>query len=512
MAPAGAATTPTVDVGDATTWEGDSGAVRSLSFPVTLSDPVTSTVTVTYHLMTGTASAPGDFYDFNGATKTMTFAAGGAQIKFVTVKVYPDTVDEGNETFQLMMLSVSAGAVAGDDVATGKILDDDPGTGVRLGVSDMSVSEGNTGKNHSAKFWVSLSQPAAANVTVHAMTMNMSASAGSDYVGKMVNLTFTPGQVKKPVSVTIKRDVNPEVDEQFHLMLSNASANATIDDDTGYGTIVTDDASSFTTQSFLVGPFNLSATGQPGWENQSSGSVPRPTGAFAIKGMRFDIVDQDGNAVDMHQVHLHHILMLDSSHADATCPSLPSRFAGSGKERTPLALGDDYAYKVSASAAWSAVWHVMNMSAQARTVYIKYAIDLVPYDSPSAARGVTPYWYDVTGPCTNSEYDVPGNGGAGSVYTKSRTYTAPKNGTRVYVGGHLHDGGIDIVMKRTASGAVVCTNTAIYPMPGMLHEITPCPDPTSVAAGEQFTTSARYDNSAPISAVMGIQLSYVWEP
>ena len=228
--------------------------------------------------------------------------------------------------------------------------------------------------------------------------------------------------------------------------------------------------------------------------------------------MQFDVVDTNGNAVDIHDVHLHHILMLDWSRSDAICASLPSRFAGSGKERTPLVLGDDYAYQVNATdQAWSATWHVMNMSSQARTVYIKYTIDYVAAGNPAAARAVTPYWYDVTGPCTNSEFNVPGTGGTGSVYTKSRTFTAPKNGTRVLVGGHLHDGAIDITMKRTASGQVVCTNTAVYPMVGMLHQITACPDPTTVTAGEQFTTSARYDNSSPLSAVMGIQLSYVWE-
>src|SRR5207247_645902 len=124
--------------------------------------------------------------------------------------------------------------------------------------------EGDTGKNHTAQFRVTLSQPAAASVTVHAMTMDMSATAGTDYVGKMVNLTFTAGQVAKVVGVTIKPDVNPEPDEQFHVMLSNASANATIADDIGYATIVSDDASSYSTQSFLVGPFNLAAMDQPG--------------------------------------------------------------------------------------------------------------------------------------------------------------------------------------------------------------------------------------------------------
>src|SRR5205814_4164637 len=120
-------------------------------------------------------------------------------------------------------------------------------------------------------------------------------------------------------------------------------------------------------------------------------------GSFGIKGMRFDIVDTSGNPVDMHAVHLHHILLLDSSRPDSVCPSIPSRFAGSGKERTPLVLGDNYAYRVNATdPSWSAICHVMNMSAKARTVYIKYEIDYVASTSPAAARPVTPYWHDVT--------------------------------------------------------------------------------------------------------------------
>ncbi|MDQ1466129.1 MAG: hypothetical protein QOH10_544, partial [Actinomycetota bacterium] len=108
VAPAAAAASPTLNVGDASVWEGDSGPVRILAIPVTLSDPVTSTVTVSYHLMSGSASAPADFNNLNGATKTLSFAASGAQSKFVLVKVYPDTVGgEGDETFTLMVLGVT---------------------------------------------------------------------------------------------------------------------------------------------------------------------------------------------------------------------------------------------------------------------------------------------------------------------------------------------------------------------------------------------------------------------
>jgi hypothetical protein len=512
--PAGAAATPTVNVGDASVWEGNPTAARYVSFPVTLSDPVTSTVTVQYHVMAGTATAGTDFYDWYGATRTLSFTAGTSQNKFVNVKVFPDTVvDDGDETFTLMILSVTGGGIAGDTTGTGTILDDDPGSGVQLAVSDVSIYEGDSGKNHTAKFWVSLSQPATSVVTVHAMTMDLGATGGSDYKAKMMDLSFNIGQIRKPFAVIVYPDAVQEVDEQFHVMLSNP-ANATIADDTGFGTIVNDDSGSgTTTESFTVGPFNLGAQGQAGWENESSSTVSRPSGAFAIKGMRFDMVDQNGNPVDIHDVHLHHIVLLDWARNDAMCSSFPNRFAGAGKERTALALGDDYAFKIAATdPAWTANWHVMNMSAQARTVYIRYEIDYVPYNSPLAARSVKSYWYDVTGDCTNSEYNVPGNGGAGSIHSRSRTFTAPRNGTRVFVGGHIHDGGIDITMTRSPSNEVVCQNTAEYPMPGMLHSIPPCTNATSITAGEQFVTMARYDNSAPVAGAMGIQLSYVYEP
>jgi hypothetical protein len=517
--PAAAAATPRVDIGDVSTWEGTlpEKAARVLSFPVTLSDPVTSDVTITYHVMGGTATGgrPGtgaDFYDFKGASRTLLFRAGTAQSKFVNVRVFPDALDEGDETVMVMIESISGPAELGDSSGLGTILDDDPGTGPRLGVSDATISEGDSGKRHVAKFWVNLSEPATTTVTVHVMTMDMSTTGGADYRARMRDITFLPGQVRKPYPVVVFPDTNPEPDEQFHVMLSNA-VGATIADDTGMGTILTDDGEAMTTESFLIGPFNLAAMGQPGSESDTSANVPRPAGSFGIKSMTFDIVDESGDPVDMHDVHLHHIVMLDWSRPDAVCSGWPSRFTGSGKERTPWTLGDNYAYNVeSTDQSWSALWHVMNMSMQQRTVYIKYTIGYVGYGSPAAARDVTPYWYDVTGPCTNSEYDVPGDGGPGSIHTASRTFTAPKNGTRVAVGGHLHDGGIDITMTRTATGEVVCTNEAHYPMPGMLHSISACNDHTSVTAGEQFTTTARYDNSAPVSGAMGIQLNYVWEP
>ena len=122
---------------------------------------------------------------------------------------------------------------------------------------------------------------------------------------------------------------------------------------------------------------------------------------------------------------------------------------------------------------------------------------------------MTSYFYDVDNCWGDSEYNVPGTGGPGSIHTKSISYTAPRNGTRLYTGGHLHDGGIDLVLQQ--NGVEVCRPTAMY-MDGMLHSISYCDTPVAVTAGTAIQLTARYSNEEPIIGAMGIAISYVWEP
>ena len=42
---------------------------------------------------------------------------------------------------------------------------------------------------------------------------------------------------------------------------------------------------------YTIGPFNLAPMGQSGSESQSfQGTIPRPTGAFGLKSITFDLV------------------------------------------------------------------------------------------------------------------------------------------------------------------------------------------------------------------------------
>ncbi len=265
------------------------------------------------------------------------------------------------------------------------------------------------------------------------------------------------------------------------------------------------------TQTFRVGPFHL-GPGEEVMGSPSSG-LPRPTGAFGLKGARFDLVDQNGTTISPHDVHLHHIVLTTSAREDQLCPGRPERFLGSGMERTPVKLWGPYTYLVSADDQWGAIYHVMNQTppgTPAKDVYIQYTLDYQPGANATNSRPLDVYFQDVTG-CGNSTFDVPGGGGAGSVFEKSRSWVAPRDGIAIYAGGHLHEGGINITLDDEEAGYTLCTGTAMYhENPRHLSTINPCTLHHLVFAGHNYKVTARYDNSQPWSDVMGIYMTWVW--
>jgi hypothetical protein len=110
----------TVDVADASTWEADAGASNGVKAIVTLSQPATSTVTVVFRTVGGTAST----LDYKGITKTLTFNPGDVR-KPVNVKVYPDAITEPDENIGVSLSNVTGGPALGRANATLTILDDD---------------------------------------------------------------------------------------------------------------------------------------------------------------------------------------------------------------------------------------------------------------------------------------------------------------------------------------------------------------------------------------------------
>ena len=260
---------------------------------------------------------------------------------------------------------------------------------------------------------------------------------------------------------------------------------------------------------FRLGPFDLGAMGMAsGYEV----SIPKPAGAFGLKSASFTIVDEAGDEVSAHHVHLHHILLIDPDTTDVVCPGRGERFAGSGAERTPIAIPDPYAYMVDAGERVDALYHVMNMMPAPKTVYIEYTLGYQPGATTENTRPVTPYFLDVTG-CGNSEYDVPGDGGPGSVHLLQRSWTSPAKGIAVFAGGHQHGGGLGLKLRHVESGIVGCKSVPVYDemgLDGHPVEMTSCTMHKTVAAGKTYRIESSYDNSKPRPDVMGIMLAYVW--
>jgi outer membrane protein assembly factor BamB len=116
---------PQISIGDKQVLEGPSGTTPAV-FLVTLSNPSSTTVTVTFNAA-GVTATPGSTNppaDFNPATGTLTFLAGDVE-EPITVTVLADSTVEPDETF-VVNLSAPLGGTILKGVGNGVILNDDP--------------------------------------------------------------------------------------------------------------------------------------------------------------------------------------------------------------------------------------------------------------------------------------------------------------------------------------------------------------------------------------------------
>ena len=224
--------TPTLSINDVTTTEGNDGGSTPATFTVSLSAASGNTVTVTVNTANVTATAGSDYTAVTATTVTI---PAGQTSATVTVPVLGDLVDEPNETYNVLLTN-PVGATISDGTGVGTIVDDDDPTRT-LSINDVSTPEVDTGTTQ-ATFTITMSSSAPTNVTVQAMTGNLTATAGLDYTGRsLTTLTIPAGQTTVAFPVTIIGDWLDEADETYNVLLSNA-AGATIADGTGLGTIL----------------------------------------------------------------------------------------------------------------------------------------------------------------------------------------------------------------------------------------------------------------------------------
>lgn len=228
----------TVRISGASLTEGNAGQAF-MNFVVSLSQPSTHAVTVTFEVNDGTALAGVDYVA--PTTLTATIPAGSASTT-IAVPVIGDTRHEADETLTIN-LTGSTNAKLGASSATGTILNDDALP--TLTIADASFDEGDSGSAPGV-FTITLSEISDQDVTVRVTPVSgtdvanqKAAILGSDFSGQAQTITIPAGQQTATFSVSIFGDETVENDETFTVELSN-STNAAIADGVAVGTIAND--------------------------------------------------------------------------------------------------------------------------------------------------------------------------------------------------------------------------------------------------------------------------------
>ncbi|MFN8528669.1 MAG: proprotein convertase P-domain-containing protein [Anaerolineae bacterium] len=213
-----------VSIDDVTLTEGDTGT-QNLNFTVTRTNNL-GDFTVDYATGGGTAAAGSDYATTSG---TLTFAAGGSLTQTISVPLNGDRIDEGNETFNVILSSlvVTNGAAAiSDDTGVGTITDDDT-AGVTIAESGGTTTTQESGTTDT--FTVVLNSQPLSDVVINVTSANtgeVTIEAGS------TPLTFTSVNWSTPQTVTV-RGVDDLLDDGDQPVVVTVAVDDPLSDD-GY--------------------------------------------------------------------------------------------------------------------------------------------------------------------------------------------------------------------------------------------------------------------------------------
>jgi chitinase len=218
---------PAISINDVIRFEGNSGT-SAFVFTVSLSNPSSQSISVTYATASGTAGGA----DYQSASGILTFGPGETS-QTVSVLVNGDRNAEPENTF-FVNLSAPSNATIADGQGVGHIQNDEP----HISISDVTLLEGSGTTLFT--FTVTLSAAYDQAVTVSFRTVNGTANS-NDYAGRSGTITFAPGETSKTITISVKGDNKREANETFFVDLFNNSSNSLITKNRGIGTIVNDD-------------------------------------------------------------------------------------------------------------------------------------------------------------------------------------------------------------------------------------------------------------------------------
>ena len=213
--------------------EGTGGGGTNFTFEVTLSQPVSYSVSVDYTAADDTATAAD--LDYTPAAQTVTFPPNTTSTT-ITIVVTPDAKFEPTEDF-LVFLSNPQGATIFGSQGRGHIEADDPFP--TISIADLSQSEGDASVTPFS-FAVTLSNPTSLPVTIDYTTNPGSATAEVDYTSETSSIVIDPGLTTGTITIDVLGDPLDEANETFFVDLTDAT-NAQFFDNRAIGTIEDDD-------------------------------------------------------------------------------------------------------------------------------------------------------------------------------------------------------------------------------------------------------------------------------
>lgn len=243
---------PTISINDVTAAEGNAGTTNFTFNIFRVGSPSQDPINIAYHTVDVGAVAPGDYSAV--AAGNTSIAAFGPSVN-ITISVNGDTDFEPDETFNVVLDSVSVGTI-GDGTGVGTITNDDaaptPDVSVAL-FGAASVAE-NSGTPLVYRFTRTDSSSA---ITVN-FAATGTADPNNDYAVTGTDVSFTPGtasgtidfgvgESQKDVSVTPSDDGDDEPDETVILTVASGTGYNVGTPASDTGTITDDDVTCPTT-------------------------------------------------------------------------------------------------------------------------------------------------------------------------------------------------------------------------------------------------------------------------
>jgi hypothetical protein len=151
-------------------------------------------------------------------------------------------------------------------------------------------------------------------------------------------------------------------------------------------------------------------------------------------------------------------------HVDVNAsPSNAERYFSSGNERTVVTLDvlgteTKWGYHIKATDKFAYIVDLMNMNMQDKTVYVTMYYEIIDGRMPAGWEDIKVVWFDAAN-CGTSEVRPTKENGAFVV--RAKPWKPNFEGRLLGVGGHVHDGGVDLQVMYSAKDEL-CNSRAAY--------------------------------------------------